>query len=248
VIRRAFSKPTHGDQEFTSLMTDFRSKGYEGLQLKMGQFMPYLDDPDGYLERWGDDPGRVSGLIYFASLEPEAADKLRETVRFADRVGSERVIFCHNHPREGVTDADLVGYARVLSDIGANAAERGIALSLHHHFDQPVMHPADFEVFFGAVDPGNVRLTIDTAHLAKSGIGDIPAFIRQFAGVIDNVHFKDYENGQWRLIGTGLLDLDGILTALRESQYDGWLCVDEESDASLATGLEVSRDWLDRHL
>lgn len=247
-MRRAFSKPTHGEEEFIALMTDFRSDGYEGLQLKMGQFVPYLDEPGTYLSRWGDDPGRASALIFFDSLESAAVEKLRATIRFADRIGSERVVFCHNRSREGVTEADLIGYAKTLSEIGSDAAERGLKLSLHHHFNQPVMHPADFDVFFGAVESGTVGLTIDTAHLAKSGIGDIPAFIRQFASLIDNVHFKDYQDGEWRILGQGSLDLDGILTALHETAYTGWLCVDEESSATLREGLVASREWLDSRL
>lgn len=247
-MRRAFSKPTKGDAEFVRLLTDFRTEGYEGLQLKMGQFMPFVADPDAFLESWGEDKGRVSGLIYFDTLEPEGAEGLAASIRFAEKVGSERVIFCHNHPREGVTEDDLREFARIISGYGADAAARGVALSLHHHYDQPVMHPADFEVFFGAVESGTVGLTVDTAHLAKSGIDDIPTFVRTFAPLIDNIHFKDYEDGEWRILGEGSLDLDGILDVLTESGYDGWLCVDEESTATLLVGLRASREWLDKRL
>ena len=247
-MRRAFSKPTPDDQTFQALMTDFRASGYEGLQLKMGQFVPYLEDPDGYLTRWGADKGRASALIYFDTIDGPGAEKLAATTRFAAAVGSERVVFCHNHGRDGVTVDDLRGFARTISGFGADAAARGVALSLHHHFDQPVMHPADVETFFGAVEPGTVHLTVDTAHLAKSGVTDIPGFLRDYAELIDNIHFKDYADGQWRLLGQGDLDLTGILAALVETGYDGWLCVDEESSADLRTGLTVSRDWLDEHL
>ena len=104
------------------------------------------------------------------------------------------------------------------------------------------MHRDDFEVFFSAAR--HVGLTVDTAHLAKSGITDIAGLIRDFGGVIDNVHAKDYAQGEWRILGRGTLDFDGILEALRDVHYDGWLCVDEESPASLAEGLRASRDYL----
>lgn len=247
-MRRAFSKPTPDQATFETLMTTYRRARFEGLQLKTGQFMPWVDDPQGYLARWGDDQGRTSALIYFDTIDVAGQAKLAATIAFAQAVGSERVVFCHNHPRAGVTADDRADFARTLSALGADAADRGVALSLHHHYDQPVMHPDDVEQFFAAVEPGTLGLTVDTAHLAKSGVADIPGFIRRFAAVIDNVHLKDFDGDQWQLVGRGDLDLTGILTALRDTGYDGWLCIDEESSADLATGLSASSGWLDQHL
>ncbi|HEU5419462.1 MAG TPA: sugar phosphate isomerase/epimerase, partial [Streptosporangiaceae bacterium] len=155
---------------------------------------------------------------------------------------AERIVFCHDHPRDGVTSADLTGFARTLSGLGREAADHGLALSLHHHFQQPVMHRPDFDVFFAAVE--QVGLTVDTAHLAKSGITDIAGLIRDLSGVIDNIHVKDYDRGEFRILGRGTLDFTGILAALRDIGYQGWLCVDEESPASLDEGLRASRDYL----
>jgi inosose dehydratase len=246
-MRRAFSKPTRTGADYETLMRDYRAEGYEGLQLKMGQYGQWLDDPDGYLDRWGDDPGRASALIYFDTLDQSGSERLCATVRLAERIGSERVVFCHNHPRSGVTKRQLVEFAKQLSEFGADAQSRGVALSLHHHYDQPVMHREDFETFFRAVTGATVGLTVDTAHLAKSGIDNIPGFVRDFAELIDNVHLKDYAEGEWRLLGKGTLDLEGILDSLEGSRYEGWLCVDDESSADLATGFRASREWLDRH-
>ena len=85
---------------------------------------------------------------------------------------------------------------------------------------------------------------MDTAHLAKSGVADIAGLIRDFGGVIDNVHAKDYEQGHFRILGRGSLDFTPIMAALGDVGYRGWLCVDEESPASLAEGLRVSREYL----
>jgi inosose dehydratase len=244
-MRRAFSKPTADDEQLKLLMTSFREAGYTGLQLKTGQFAPWLDNPDGYLRTWGDDAGRASALIAFGTLEPDGLDRLASTIRFAERVNGERVVFCHNHPRAGVTAQQIEGFAHTLTEIGRDSAQRGVALSLHHHYEQPVMHREDFEVFFGAVDTDAVGLTVDTAHLAKSGITDIPQFVRDFAPVIDNVHLKDYADGEWRLLGQGELPLTEIVDALTGSGYAGWLCVDEESRAELHEGMATSAAWLD---
>lgn len=48
-LRRAFSKPVQ-DAELPRLLADFRAEGYEGLQLKGGQYAPFLDEPKRALD------------------------------------------------------------------------------------------------------------------------------------------------------------------------------------------------------
>jgi inosose dehydratase len=241
-VKIAFSKPTRDLPGQRELFESFRPAGYTGLQLKSNQYAPQLTDPAAFTAAWGEDPALTSALITMGTLDNEGVSQLRQVIAFAAARGSERVVFCHNHPRDGVTAADLRSFARTLSAVGRDADGQGVALSLHHHYQQPVMHYDDFGVFFSAAD--HVGLTVDTAHLAKSGITDIPRLIRDFAPVIDNLHLKDYADGQWRLLGQGTLDFPAILAALRDTNYPGWLCVDEESPASLADGLKVSRSYL----
>ena len=241
-MKIAFSKPTQDPDEQRELFAGYRAAGYEGLQLKGGQYAGYLGDPADFVGTWGDDPALTSGLITMGTLDGNGVAHLRRVIGFGARTRAERVVFCHDHPRDGVTARDLTRFARTLSGLGREAADQGVALSLHHHFQQPVMHRDDVEVFFSAAE--HVGLTVDTAHLAKSGITDAAGLIRDFGRVIDNVHLKDYEQGQWRILGRGTLGFRAIIAALHDIDYAGWLCVDEESPASLAEGLRASREYL----
>jgi sugar phosphate isomerase/epimerase len=241
-VKIAFSKPTRDDAEQRALFAGFRPAGYRGLQLKGGQYAAHLDRPASFAANWGDDPALTSALITMGTLDDAGVARLREIIAFGVATGAERVVFCHDHPRDGVTPADLRAFARVLSEVGRESAEQGVALSLHHHFQQPVMHREDFGVFFSASD--HVGLTVDTAHLVKSGVTDVAGLIRDFGPVIDNLHLKDYAAGQWRILGQGALDFKEIAAALGDISYAGWLCVDEESTASLAEGLTASRAYL----
>lgn len=241
-MKIAFSKPTRDVDNQRQLFDGFRSAGYAGLQLKGGQYSDHLADPGGFAKAWGDDRALTTGLITMGALDDDGVAQLRRIFGFAAATGAERVIFCHNHPRDGVTGQDLVGFAHTLSELGREAADQGIALSLHHHYQQPVMHRPDFDVFFAAAD--HVGLTVDTAHLVKSGVTDVAGLIRDFSGVIDNIHAKDFQDGEFRILGRGTLDFDSIFAALHDVGYDGWLCVDEESSASLSEGLRASREFL----
>lgn len=248
-LRRAFSKFIE-PAEVPVLIGTFRDQGYQGLQLKGAQYAAFVGDPRRALDELGTDPGIYSAVIAGDAIDDEGRARIRETVSFAAAVGAERVVFCHGHPHEGVDADQRRAFARTLLDIAAESRDQGVAFSLHHHTDQPVMELADFREFFDGVEPGLLGLTVDTAHLARSGITDLPGFIDEFGPYVDNLHLKDYSvpagrAGEWRLAGEGALDLLGVLHALDRVGYDGWLCIDEESTADLTEGLRASRAWLD---
>ena len=62
---------------------------------------------------------------------------------------------------------------------------------------------SDFSEFFDGLEPGVLGLTVDTAHLARSGVADLPGFIDLFGAFIDNLHLKDYAEDEWRIVGPG---------------------------------------------
>jgi sugar phosphate isomerase/epimerase len=106
------------------------------------------------------------------------------------------------------------------------------------------MHGEDFRWFFDAVVADAVGLTLDTAHLVKSGIEDIAGVITEFGVFMDNVHLKDFADGEFRVLGEGRIDFDPVFAALRKIGYDGWLCADEESGSDLLGAMETCRRFM----
>jgi sugar phosphate isomerase/epimerase len=246
-VKTAFSQPTPSTVEQELLFTHYRDFGYGGLQLKYGQYGAYITHPEHFLEQWGVDSQRVvPGLIAGGSLDEEGMDALRAIVRFARVVGSERVIFCHDQPRRSVTHADLKHYAALLSRLGKEALDQGVSVSLHHHYNQPVMYRQDFEMFFEAVEAGSIRLTVDTAHLVKSGIDDIAGVLRDYRSVLDNIHIKDIKDGAFTLLGQGSIDFAPVFAELRAIDYQHWVCADEESGSGCLEAMEVCARFLAR--
>ncbi|NQX25839.1 sugar phosphate isomerase/epimerase [Microbacteriaceae bacterium VKM Ac-2854] len=248
-LRRAFSKFLE-PEEVPVLVASYADAGYQGLQLKGAQYAEFVGAPERASAALGTDSGTYSAVITGDSIDADGRERIRSTVAFAAAVGAERVVFCHGHPHDGVDAGLRREFARILTDIARDSADAGVAFSLHHHTDQPVMELADFREFFDGLEPGVLGLTVDTAHLARSGVEDLPAFIDEFGAFVDNLHLKDYSlpvgrDGEWRVLGEGELDLEGVLDALDRVGYEGWLCVDEESDASLSEGLRRSAAWLD---
>ncbi|HSH78060.1 MAG TPA: TIM barrel protein [Herpetosiphonaceae bacterium] len=243
-MRLAFSKPTSTADEQQLLFSNFRPVGYDGLQLKLGQYRDYIDQPQRFVEEWGHIPGIASALIFGAGLDQGGIASLRKLFAFAGAVGTDLIVFCHALSRQGLSHDDIRGFARTLSELGKEAQQHGTKLSLHHHYDQPVMHRPDFDVFFDAVDDQSVGLTVDTAHLVKSGITDVAGVIRDFGHVIDNFHLKDFADGDWRVLGQGDIDFGPIFAAIRDINYDGWLSADEESGSELLDAMHACHRYI----
>ena len=237
-MKLAFSKPTRGQDDTRLLFTRFGEVGYDGLQLKAGQYRPYLGQPGCFLDAWSGCPGAASARIAGGRLDQDGVARLREVFAFGEAVGSEIIIFCHGVPREGLRVDDVRGFARKLSELGKEARDLGLALSLHHHYNQPVMRREDIKVFFGAVTDDAVGLTVDTAHLVKSGVGDVAGIVHEFRGVIDNFHLKDYAGGEFRVLGEGRIDFAPVFSAIREIGYGGWISTDEESGAEVLQAMK----------
>ena len=79
-MRLAFSRPTATDDEQRELFSSFRAAGFEGLQLKAGQYQHYLRDPADFQQEWGSDPGTVSALIAGGTLEANGIAALRSKI------------------------------------------------------------------------------------------------------------------------------------------------------------------------
>ncbi|NOU96641.1 TIM barrel protein [Paenibacillus sp. LMG 31456] len=244
-IQLAFSRPTATAEEQALLFQQYGAVGYDGLQLKGAQYAPFLAEPGRFKEVWGDAPGLGSALITGGKLDEASIEQLRTVFRFASAVGTDLIVYCHGIARAEVTADDIRRYADVLSELGLEAQQKyGVKLSLHHHHNNPVMYRDDFDLFFDRVKDESVGLTVDTAHLVKSGISDVAEVIRSFGNVIDNFHLKDFEQGDWRVLGEGAIDFGSIFGAIKEIGYDGWISADEESGGEVLEGMKACYQFM----
>ncbi|MCR8656554.1 sugar phosphate isomerase/epimerase family protein [Paenibacillus endoradicis] len=247
-IKIAFSAPTATPSEQDQLFQQYQVIGYDGLQLKHGQYAQYLLEPELFLEQWGHLPGIASALIMGGQLNEETIQTLKPIVNFAKKLGTDKIVFCHGVSRATVTHNDIKDFGRKLSQIGLYTAEQGVKLSLHHHYDQPVMYREDFDLFFENAEQGSIGLTVDTAHLVKSGIADVAEVLSSFSSVIDNIHLKDIKGNEWKVLGEGTIDFTTIFNQLAKQNYQGWISADEESGGDLIVGMQSCYSFINSML
>lgn len=158
---------------------------------------------------------------------PEAAALGAEHVALAAgvaaRLDCHRLVQTGGPRREGGIRETVEGLRRLLDLIDDPA----IQICLEPHVKSQILHPADYEAIFSALDTRRLGITVDTGHFHSAGV-DTVALIRKYADRIYNVHVKDHIGTQSVAIGQGEIDLAGIVAALREVGYKGPLAIEME--------------------
>jgi len=132
---------------------------------------------------------------------------------------------------------------RRLARAVALAGDHGLAASFHPHISTYVESAWEVDRLLDTTD---VTLTLDIGHMALAG-ADPVACVHDWASRIDHVHIKDARIGvlqrakderradfdAWWAdvcvpLGTGDVDIAGVLTALAQHSYDGWLVVEQD--------------------
>jgi inosose dehydratase len=147
-----------------------------------------------------------------------------------------------------LTDAGVRSLARLLGDLAAEARGLGHPLAFHNHVGTYVETPAEVERLMAAADPELVGLCLDVGHYSLAG-GDPVEAIERHGDRVRHVHLKDVHPdvaGRMRSgaietflgglrervfteLGSGELDLPGVLAALAGLDYRGWLIVEHDT-------------------
>jgi len=143
------------------------------------------------------------------------------------------------------------------------AHSNGLAASFHPHISTYVESAWEVERL---LDTTEVTLTLDIGHMALAG-ADPVACARDWATRIDHVHIKDVRmealarakatgrtdfdewwSGVCVPLGTGDVDIDGVLRQLARNSYDGWLVVEQDRAPTSAEQLpEVAAEQSANH-
>jgi inosose dehydratase len=125
--------------------------------------------------------------------------------------------------------------------------EAGIRTVVHPHLGTLVETGAEVRELMARTDPDLLGLCLDTGHW-RFGTGEDPAdAVREFGSRIWHVHFKDADpavmdesrrnrwsglestgHGVFCELGRGCVDFPGVLAALQDVGYDGWVVVEQD--------------------
>ncbi len=125
--------------------------------------------------------------------------------------------------------------------------EAGVRTVIHQHLGTLVETGAEARELLRRTDPALLGVCLDTGHW-RFGTGEDPVdAVREFGQRIWHVHFKDADpavmaesrrqgwhglestgHGVFCELGRGCVDFPGVLGALRDEGYDGWIVVEQD--------------------
>ncbi|NQY07921.1 MAG: sugar phosphate isomerase/epimerase [Flavobacteriales bacterium] len=118
-----------------------------------------------------------------------------------------------------------------VNDIGQRASDKGITCSYHPNSPEGSIYrtEADYKILLNGLD-STVGYTPDVGHMAKTGMDPL-SIIKQYRDQVNLVHYKDmFDDGSWAPTGEGIIDFDAITKYLIETNYDGWIVMEDECD------------------
>ncbi len=157
---------------------------------------------------------------------------VEDAAKLLQRLGGEVIVIGGGHSQPNIPQ-ELEQMAKTLNKMGEVAKQYGLTLTLHPHRGCIVYTEESLDEILSLTDPDLVKFCPDTAHLAMAGMDPVK-IIRKYGDRIGYVHLKDYEGQEFRGIGLGDLDLDGVFTALQDANYTGWVMIElDDQDMQL---------------
>jgi inosose dehydratase len=212
---------------------DIAAAGYAGVEMFDGNLRAYEDRPEDLRRLLGDAGlGLVAvysgaNFIYSEILEEEFW-RIEHAARLAASFGASNLVVGGGAQRAtGTTDEDYRRLAEGLDRVVDVAERHGLRASYHPHLTTIVEGPEEVDRILSM---SRIGFCPDTAHLAAGG-GDPVALIRRHADRVAHVHLKDFtpEPFGFHPLGRGIIDIPGVLQALRDGGYDGWATVELDS-------------------
>jgi inosose dehydratase len=171
-------------------------------------------------------------------------------VNVADQGTPERKAFacrCASPEAPHLSPSEWDQFAESVCQAAEIAREHGLQATFHAHAGTWVETQADLDELLCRAPAPLVKLCWDVGHAVCGGIDPV-AIIREHPQRIAYIHLKDVDGDVldgvrrdrvsfddavrrrvFTELGRGCLDVAGLLGALRDVDYDGWLMVEQDS-------------------
>jgi len=233
--------------------------GFAGIESEPWMLGSYYDDPSALkdlLAQFNLQLGAIAFVCNWANTyETEQEESEADRVfRYTKLFPEAHLVLCQ---LPGEDRANLrqrqENLISCVNAVAARAVDQGLSCSCHPNSpDGSVFRTEqDYEILFDGLDSRVVGFAPDTGHIAKGGM-DVARILKMYRPLIKHVHFKDITaSGGWTAMGAGIIDFPRIVTMLRDTDYAGWIMIEEESpeaEADPNTATTKNGEYLRRSL
>lgn len=162
--------------------------------------------------------------------ERELADK---AIKFVKEMGEGcKLALCHLPQKDrSELEARQRNQIMCITEIARRASDQGVTTGFHPNssFGSAFRTREDYDLLLNGIMNTPLGFVPDAGHIAHGNIDPLE-LIRTYRDKVIHVHFKDMsKDGIWRSMGKGDIDFPGIVNFLRNTDYAGWIMVEEES-------------------
>lgn len=227
--------------KFTDILNCIEKSGFQGVEAEICMLGSYYDDPEQLKEALSKRNLQLAALTL--------ALPWLQTEESAEEQGEAERLFKYlaHFPNTKLILVQLPGNNRTnlverqnncircVNSLAKRASALGITCAFHPNSPEgSVFRTAnDYEIMLSNLDYQYVGYCPDSGHIANGGM-DVMKTFQDNVAQIKHVHFKDIsDEHEWRTMGQGVIDHQGIIQLLRRINYQGWIMVEEESDRAI---------------
>lgn len=231
-------------------MRDISGAGYDGFEVFDGNLMQY-EGREEVFRRLMEETGLKLVGVYsganfiYPDVFEEELHRIETAAKLAAAFDVEHLVLGGGAIRaNGIREEDYRFVGEGLEKCVGIAERNGLLASFHPHLGTCVESTEQIGKVF---EYTGIAFCPDTAHLAGGG-GDPAELIKTYPERIKYVHLKDYRDGEFLPLGAGDLGIGGIISALAEIDYSGWIGVELDAFDDPARGAQISKRFLDEAL
>ena len=207
-------------------MKAIREVGFDHIEVLDGNLTKYSDNIDNLKDMMKSADVKMmsvcigANFIYKDALEDEMAH-VEEVCKAAKEAGVTYLVICGGAIRTGgIRPGDTKLLAEGLDELEKITDKYGLVAAFHPHLGSIAESPKEIDELFAY---SNIKVCPDVAHLLAGGYDPIE-FIKKYYDRIALIHLKDLNNEGFAPLGTGRVDLDGVISYVKSRGYDGdWL-------------------------
>lgn len=164
----------------------------------------------------------------------EEFEAANQAIEFVSHFPAAKLLLCHV-AMDPVREHNLLekqkNHLACLRAIGQRAAERGVVTAFHPNSapNSIFRYEEDYDIMFDTLYSCEVGYAPDVGHMMNGNIDPLK-MIQKHRDKIRHVHFKDMApNHEWATMGQGIGDFKSVIDFLNETDYRGWIMVEDES-------------------
>ena len=197
----------HSFETFASILEDYDTKGT--LQALLDKYPIPLKS--AYVTVNVTDPSQRAAQI----------EMLQRYATILKKYGGTYLVQSANGPRKGYVFAEhKANIISALNDYGKAVNDMGLGTGLHQHTGTAVETREETYEIMNAVDTRYMHFAPDIGQAQKGGT-DAAQMVKDFAKIIDHMHFKDWSGwehmGGYTPLGEGKVDLKSVLETMEKA-------------------------------